>query len=223
MEKATFGELATAAYCPRKLYYRVRDDDWSVPASVTDRRELAFRYHELLASDDLAGEPIAVPPDEWRENLGRARDRECWSAVVDPEDRDLLVDGRRCRGIVHKVLDLGGPVPSVVSAGVAPDDGAWEPDTVRAVAAAKALSWEHETPVEQAIVEYPACGVVRPIDVTTRRKATYRRALRVVESLDGPPPRLRNRSKCEPCEFRGTCGVRTRTLGSLLDRVTSGR
>jgi CRISPR-associated exonuclease Cas4 len=94
----------------------------------------------------------------------------------------------------------------------------WEPQRVRAVAAAKALSWEREATVDRALVEYPAHGVVRTVRLTTRARATYRRALRAVRSLDGPPPRLRDTAKCEPCDYRDRCGVPTRSMRSLLGR-----
>ena len=212
-----FADLATAAYCPRKLYYRRRDDDRTPPPDVERVRDVAFRYPRLLADPSrLDDEPIAVPADEWCRNLERARDHPYWPAVVDPVDRNVVAVGRRSAGVVHKVLDLETPVPGVVSAGTPPDRGVWEPDAVRGVAAAKALSWEHGVDVGRAIVEYPAVGVVRAVDLTTRRTAAYRRALRVAESLDGPPPRLSNRAKCGACEYRETCGVRTYSLGSRL-------
>ncbi|MFB6173984.1 MAG: hypothetical protein ABEI39_05015 [Halobacteriales archaeon] len=212
----SFRDLALAAYCPRKLYY-ARQAERDPPDGVAERREIAFRYPDLLDDPDaLADAPIAVPPAEWRSNLGRARGREPWAALVDPVARDRVVTGKDCRGVVHKLLDWDGPVPGVVSAGEPPEEGVWESDTVRAVAAAKALSWEHGTEIERALVEYPAAGIVRTITLTTRRTAAYRRALRTVASMDRPPPRLRNDAKCGACEFRETCGVRTRSLGSLL-------
>jgi CRISPR-associated exonuclease Cas4 len=214
---ATFTDLSTAAYCPRKLYYRRRDDDRGPPDEVEAVRELAFRYPELLAPEtDLGDEPIAVTPTQYRSNLGSAKaGLDCWPALVDPADRDVLLEGKDCRGVAHKVL-AGPPRPVVVSAGRPPERGVWEPQAVRATAAAKALAWERETPVSDAIVEYPAHGRVRRVRLTTGRKAAYRRALRTVESLDGPPPRLDNEARCEPCEYRKECGVRTRSLRSRL-------
>lgn len=49
----------------------------------------------------------------------------------------------------------------MVFTGRPPEHGVWEPQSIRAVAAAKALSWEHERTVERAFVEYPAYGIVR--------------------------------------------------------------
>ncbi|HMB51380.1 MAG TPA: hypothetical protein VKM69_12040, partial [Natronoarchaeum rubrum] len=116
---------------------------------------------------------------------------------------------------VHKLLD-NPPRPSLISAGSPPEQGVWEAQSVHAVAAAKALAWEREQPVERAYVEYPAHGVVRPIDLTVRRKARYRKAIRTLESIDGPPPRLRDDAKCDSCEYADECGVRTRSLRSML-------
>jgi len=215
---ATFSDLRVAAYCPRKLYYRRREPDRSPPAVVADRRDLAFRYPDLLLADDatLRAEPIEVPPGRYRRRLRRARERlACWDEIAAPRARNVLLDGRECRGIAHKLVG-DPPRPAIVSPGDPPEAGVWEPHSVQAVAAAKALAWERQRPVESAIVEYPAHGVVRSIDLTTRRKAAFREALRAVESLDGPPSRVEDDAKCEPCEYAGECGVRSRSLKSLL-------
>jgi len=216
----TFGDLRTAAYCPRKLYYRREEDDREPPPEVAAIRALAFRYERSLAAEDaeLADEPIAVDPGTYRSRLADARERfgeSRWETLCSPEERGVLATGRDCRGVVHKLLT--GPLePSLVSPGRPPERGVWEPQSVAAVAAAKAVAWEHERPVETAVVEYPAYGAIRRIRLGTRRKARYRRALRTVRSLDGPPARTRNRSKCEACSYADRCGVRTRTLRSLL-------
>ena len=47
-----FSDLATAAYCPRQLYYRRREGDRSTPATVRDRIDLAYRYPELADASD---------------------------------------------------------------------------------------------------------------------------------------------------------------------------
>lgn len=213
----SFSDLALAVYCPRKLYYR-REDDRDVPADVERRLALAFEYGTLLDAEDalLRSHPIAVSPDEFRTNLSHARDRfDRWSEIADPPHRDVLLTGRECRGIAHKLLE-GPSVPSIVSAGRPPENGVWEPQSVRAVAAAKALAWERSMSVETAFVEYPAYGTIRRIGISTRRKALYRRAIRTVEAIDGPPPRLTDDAKCTTCEYRDRCGVRTRSLRSLL-------
>ncbi|WP_256391457.1 CRISPR-associated protein Cas4 [Natronoarchaeum rubrum] len=217
MSRHAFSDLRLAAYCPRKLYYARREDDRSPPPEVERRRELAFRYEELTAAAaDLTDEPIAVAPEKFRENLERARRRlDDWEDLRDPAERDVLLAGRECRGVVHKLLD-NPPRPSLISAGSPPEQGVWDAQSVHAVAAAKALAWEREQPVERAYVEYPAHGVVRPIDLTVRRKARYRKAIRTLESIDGPPPRLRDDAKCDSCEYADECGVRTRSLRSML-------
>lgn len=218
-EFVTFSDLATAAYCPRKLYY-ARRGDRSVPAEVERVRGLAFEYAALLEADDaeLAERPIAVGPAELRRNLGRARNRfpDAWPELVDPPEERVLLTGRDCRGYVQKVLGLDPPVPTLVTPGEPPSQGVWHPQSVRAVAAMKALAWREERQVERAFVEYPAHGTIREVRPTTRRRAGYRTALRAVRALDGPPPRLDNRSKCEACEFATECGVTTRSLRSLL-------
>lgn len=212
-----FSDLALAVYCPRKLYYR-REDERGVPVDVEARRTLAFEYGTLLDADDalLRTRPIALEPDEFRANLARARDRfERFEELADPPERGVLLTGRRCRGIAHKLLE-GPPALSIISTGRPPENGVWESQSVRAVAASLALAWERETPVEIAFVEYPAYGIVRRIELSARRKALYRRAIRTVEAIDGPPPRLADDAKCTTCEYRDRCGVRTRSLRSLL-------
>jgi CRISPR-associated exonuclease Cas4 len=214
----TFREVETAAYCPRKLYYRRRDpDEIDPPEDVAARRDLAFRYEQLLEDDpELLAAPIAVTPTQYRSRLGQLKATlDAWDSLVAPAARERLVEGRECRGVVHKILE--DPLrPSLAFTGAPPDEGVWEPQTVRLVAAAKALAWDRETPVETAFAEYPAHGVVREVALTTRRKATYRSALRTATAIDGPPSRATNRAKCDPCEYHDECGVRTRSLRSLL-------
>ena len=219
MTTQSFSDLALAAYCPRKLYYRRRDGTRDPPEEAEALRALAHRYEAALdpgGEDVLAEAPIAVTPIQFRTNLGTAKARlDAWDALADPAGREVFLEGREVRGIAHKVLE--DPLaPSIVSPGEPPEEGVWKPQSVRAVAAAKALAWEKETPIERAFVEYPAHGRIRSIRIGTRRKAAYRAALRAARGLDDPPPRIEEESKCDPCEFREECGVRTRTLRSLL-------
>jgi len=219
MAEHTFRELETAAYCPRKLYYRRRDGPPDVPEEVGAVRELAFDYERLLTDDAaLLAAPIEPDPQTVRERLRAARDRlDGWTELVDPADREVYLGGKDARGVAHKLLDLdAGVAPSLVFAGKPAEQGVWEPQSVRLIAAAKALSWQRERPVERAFAEYPAHGVVREIEITARRTGRYRRALRTAESIDGPPGRVQNDAKCSPCEYRDQCGVRTRSLRSLL-------
>jgi CRISPR-associated exonuclease Cas4 len=213
----TFRDLATAAYCPRKLYYRRQDPPEETPDAVATRRDLAFAYERLLTDDEfLLESPIAATPTTYRSRLACAKaslDR--WGELADPPARDVFLSGADCRGIAHKVLD-DPPVPSLCFGGDPPERGVWEPQRVHAVAAAKALAWERETPVESCFVEYPAHGVVRRVNLTTGNKAAYRDALGVAAGMAGPPPRLRDDARCAPCEYRETCGVRTESLRSRL-------
>jgi len=219
MADHTFRELETAAYCPRKLYYRRRDGPPDVPEEIERIRRLAREYERLLTDDAaLLSAPIEPDPGTVRERLRAARDRlDDWAALVDPAETDVYLAGKDARGIAHKLVEADeGAVPSLVFAGGPPDQGVWEPQSVRLVAAAKALSWERERSVERAVAEYPAYGVVREVDIGPRRTGRYRRALRTAESIDGPPARVDNDAKCDPCEYREQCGVRTRSLRSLL-------
>jgi len=115
----------------------------------------------------------------------------------------------------NEELDADPPVPTVVSPGEPPDNGVWEPQSVRAVAVAKALSWEREREIPRALVEYPSVGVVREVRLTTRKKAAYRRALRAARAIDGPPARVDD-DRCGACDYRDRCGVGRRSFRSLL-------
>ncbi|MHB9287512.1 hypothetical protein ACKVMT_10810 [Halobacteriales archaeon Cl-PHB] len=214
-----FRDVATAAYCPRKLYYRKRepDPDAAVPEAVHERRALAFRYPELLRDDAaLAAAPLAVTPTQFRSRLSCTKARlDDWAALADPPYRDVLLEGKDCRGVAHKVLDHP-PRPSLVFTGEPPERGVWEPQSVRLVAAALALSYERETVVDAAFAEYPAHGVIRRVDVGARRRARYRAALRTARSIDGPPARVANDAKCDPCDYREDCGVTSRSMLSRL-------
>ncbi|WP_276252051.1 CRISPR-associated protein Cas4 [Haloarcula rara] len=219
MADHTFRDLETAAYCPRKLYYRRRDGPPEVPEDIERIRRLACEYERLLTDDAaLLSAPIEPDPATVRERLRGARERlDAWDGLADPAETDVYLAGKDARGMAHKLVATGeGTVPSLVFAGRPPEQGVWEPQSVRLVAAAKALSWERERPVERAFAEYPTYGVVRSVGVTARRAGQYRRALRVAESIDGPPARTANDAKCGPCDYREQCGVRTRSLRSLL-------
>lgn len=214
-----FREVETAAYCPRKLYYRRQEPDpEQTPEAVRERRALAFEYQRLLSDDQaLRQAPTAVTPTQFRSSLGCARaSLDCWNELRDPVAQDTFVEGRECHGIVHKILDTEPVTLSLVFAGEPPEQGIWEPQSVRLMAAAKALSWEREVDIQRAFAEYPAYGVVRKVDVDARRTAAYRAAVRTAGAIDGPPGKTSNRSKCNPCEYRDQCGVTTRSLGSLL-------
>lgn len=214
----TCREVAVAAYCPRKLYYRRRaaDPDLTTPPDVAAVRDVAYRYPTLLTNDDeLQAAPTAVTPTTFRTRLGCVKARlSVWEAIADPPDRDVHVSGETCRGVLHKRLP--GPSLSLVFAGEPPDQGVWHPQSVRLVAAARALVDDYGAPVERVYAEYPAYGVVRAVDVDARRLGAYRAAVRTARSIDGPPARTRDSAKCNPCEYSGRCGVRTR---SLLDRL----
>ncbi|UIP00149.1 hypothetical protein Hbl1158_01900 [Halobaculum sp. CBA1158] len=224
-EKATFSDLATATYCPRQLYYDRREDDREPPPEATARIDLAFRYPELRDMDDaeLAAEPIDPPPAAYRAALERLADRPDWNALVDPARTRVLLEGKDARGVAHKVLgstaeDAVGdpPTPVIVSPGDPPERGVWEPQSVRAVAAMHALSWEEERRIRRALVEYPAHGVVREVRLSVRRSGAYRRVLRSIRDMAGPPSRLSGSPKCDSCRHRTNCGVNTRSLRSLI-------
>jgi CRISPR-associated exonuclease Cas4 len=221
--------VAVAAYCPRQLYYARRDDDRAVPPEARARIDLAFRYPALADAPDatLRRLPIRRSPAAYRRNLDRLRDRDDFDALADPDRERAFVSGKDCHGTVQKLLaggagderssddDAAPPVPTVVSPGEPPENGVWEPQSVRAVAVAKAVAWERGREVPRALVEYPSVGAVREVRLTTRTKAAYRRALRAARAIDGPPGRVDD-DRCSACDYRETCGVGRRSLRSLL-------
>lgn len=216
----SFRDVETAAFCPRKLYYRRRDGGSpSIPDVVSNRRALAVEYDRLLTDDRfLDAAPIDVTPTQLRSRLGSAKAKlgDRWERIVNPAERNVFTRGRDCQGIIHKRLGESPPSLSLVFTGRPPTQGVWESQSVRLVAAAKALSWETETAVDSVVAEYPAYGVIRPISVDVRRTARYREALRIAEHIEDPPARTDNREKCSGCEYRDQCGVRTRSMRSLL-------
>ncbi|QUO47760.1 MULTISPECIES: CRISPR-associated protein Cas4 [Halorubrum] len=229
MTLVPFSDLARAAYCPRQLYYVRRDDERSVPPKARERIDLAFRYGELVDASNrtLRELPLHRSPAAYRRNLDRLREREEYERLVDPASERGFLSGKDCHGTVHKVLEAdegatdaddegaAPPVPTLVSSGEPPEQGVWEPQAVRAVGLAKALAWEREREIERALVEYPAVGVVREVRLTVRKKAAYRKALRAVRSIDGPPPRVDD-DRCNACDYAAECGTRRRSLRSLL-------
>lgn len=212
-DSVPFSDLALAAYCPRQLYY-ARRDDRDPPEAHDAARELAAQYDSLSVASEaaLATYDLAVEPPEFQSNLAASLDSH---AVDDPAETAVYLRGKDAHGQAAKV-HRDPLAPSLVTPGSPPEAGVWEPQAVRAVAAAKALSWREQTPVDHAFVEYARHGVVRRVDLTTRKKAAYRRALRTARALDGPPPRIHDDAKCGACEYREECGTKTRTLGSLL-------
>ncbi|MFB6086369.1 MAG: hypothetical protein ABEJ84_06135 [Halodesulfurarchaeum sp.] len=210
-------DLALAAFCPRKLHY-ARQTDRSPPPEFGAALELSNRYATFLEPDPESppADTLAVHPSTFRESLRAAREGlPAWAELIDPSRVDVFLRGKDVHGRVAKVL--ANPLaPSIVSPGAPPPEGVWQPQAVKAVGAAKALSWEHGSEVERAYVEYPRHGVVRTLALTTRHKAAYRRTLRSVRAMDGPPPRARDDGKCHSCRFADQCGVRTRSLKSLL-------
>ena len=217
MSRQAFSDLRIATYCPRKLYYRRREPSREPPPTVDAVRTLSRRYEELRTASDeaLAAEPIAVEPGTYRDRLEELTDHPDWGQLVAPPATDVFLSGRDAHGVARKLL-AGPPRPVVVSPGEPPERGVWEPHGVWATAAALALAWERGEPVDRALVEYPAHARVRSVRITAERRRRYRRVLETVEEMEGPPSRIEDDAKCEPCEYREECGVRTRTLRSLL-------
>ena len=82
----TVRDVALAAYCPRKLYYRRREPDVerSPPAAVEAVRDLAFDYPALLAdASRLQDAPIEECPAAYQSHLRGAKARlDAWDALA---------------------------------------------------------------------------------------------------------------------------------------------
>ncbi|RLM56947.1 hypothetical protein DVK02_03855 [Halobellus sp. Atlit-31R] len=226
-ETIPISHLARAAYCPRQLYYARRDDDHEPPPAVDAVRDLAFEYEMLRTASDreLRERPLAVSTATYRDNLATLAARDDYERLADPTDCDAFLRGRDCHGVAHKLLDPApdgdaaaspAPTPTVVSPGDPPPRGVWEPQRVRAVGVAKALAWERGREIPRALVEYPSHGVVRTVRLTTRAKSAYRRTLWTVKSMEGVPARISDEAKCDACDYRTTCGTKTRSLKTML-------
>lgn len=211
----SFGALGIAAYCPRQLWYHRRTDD--TPDRADDARAIALAYDRLRAQS-IDGDRLAVTPDAAADNIDRARQQfpDLWPHLESPAATDVFVSGRDAHGEVAKLLGTDPPTPTLVSAATPPDEGVWKPHAVRAVAAALAVAWESNTRIGRTIFEYPRHGIVRSVAITAQRRATYRRVLRIAKSMDAPPSRIDNDAKCGACPYQETCGVKTRSLTSLL-------
>ncbi|MFB6103689.1 MAG: hypothetical protein ABEJ57_01200 [Halobacteriaceae archaeon] len=211
----SLGELGVAAYCPRQLWYRRRDE--GEPTRARTARALALQYPSLRA-ETVAPDGLAVPVATVAARLDRvaAAFPDAWPELSAPSATDVRLEGRAVRGEVAKVLATDPPVPTIVAGGAPPTDGVWNSHGVRAVGAMQALSWERDRSVERAFVEYPRHGVVRAVTPTARRRARFRRVQSVVASMTEPPSRVANDAKCSACAYRAECGVRTRALSSLF-------
>ena len=185
-----FTELSKGTQRPRRSRSTRRENGCCHESAedVPERIDLAFQYGRLRQADPevLATLPTVVSPEQYQQALHRLTDRDDWTELIDPTGRRVYVDGQECHGTVDKLLRESDapPKPSIVSSRSPPVIGVWQSDAVRAVAAATALGHERDQTIPWAIVEYPAAGVVRDVRLTARRKATYRRVLRTIQSAD---------------------------------------
>lgn len=211
----TVSALALGAYCLRKLHYR-RQTGWDSDRANSEAWKLAGRYPELL-SRTISSQRLDTDPGTIAAALRRSRARlpEVWPALRDGSPNRIHLEGQDCRGVAARVIERDPPIPTFVSGGRPPDEGVWHGHTVRAVALAKALAWQRQCQVDRTLVEYPQHGVIRSVSITGPRRAAYRRMLRAVDTMADPPPRTDNQAKCESCEYRERCGVRSRSLRSL--------
>ncbi|WP_096391672.1 CRISPR-associated protein Cas4 [Halopenitus persicus] len=208
-------------------------DDAALSDRPIDPHPAVYRERLRALRDGGLAERFGVPwrslanPDRTRAFLvgrschGIAHKVLSGNDVTEPSGADAAATPSGDHDVGSSVDDAGDadagapPIPCLVSPGTPPKQGVWEPQTVRAVAIAKALAWEREREIPRVLVEYPAVGVVREVSLTVRTKAAYRRALRTARGIDGPPPRVSD-DRCPPCEYRDQCGTETRSLRSRL-------
>jgi len=175
----SFSDLRTAAYCPRKCYYQRLLPGRGPRAAARSRGDSSSppRYDELLEAPPGPSSPNRSPSrpfataSGWR-RPGSTRGTGSMGAPPCPCRSGGVRDRPALSG--HRPQGARGPARAGADlVGEPPETGVWTSQSVHAVAAAKALAWEHQVSVERAWLEYPAYGVIRSIDLTTRRKAQY--------------------------------------------------
>lgn len=208
----TFSELAQAAYCLRKLHHR-RADGWERTHAGSTPDRLSHRYDELLAGS-VPSEILNLDPETVAANLKRTRETfgAIWPSLRSPAETGVFLRGRACRGFANKIVDTDPPIPTFASSGQPPSAGVWRSHAVRAVAIGRALAWERDRSPERVLVEYPGHGIVRAVQLSERRRETYRRVLRAVDLMGTEPSRTENLSKCHTCEYEERCGPGSSSL-----------
>ena len=222
-------EVRNAVYCGRQAYYERQREACRIPTAETRvLRELAYIYPTLIDSPEdalrraceTAGVSVALDISEASETLAETRDERprLWEGVARPDREERYVENGRLRGTIDKLSfeEDEGTVVSVVKTGTPPANGVWSSERVEAAAVHELASANHE--VGCVVFEYPRVGALRRIEVGNDDERGLERALGTLEEIDDgmPPSRTDNRTKCESCDFKKECGVKTKSVLTRL-------
>jgi len=221
-------EVRNAVYCGRQAYYESKREACRLPSSETRvLRELAYLYPTFVESPDTAlrracetaGVSVSLDLSGAADSLAEARENDpsLWNVVARPDREERYVENGRLHGTVDK-LSFGddGVVVSIVKTGTPPVEGVWSSERVEAAAFEKLVFATHD--VSSVVLEYPRVGAFRRVDVGRDDERALERAVETLEEMEEgvPPSRTENRSKCESCDFKEECGVKTKSVLTRL-------
>lgn len=202
---------------------------------------------ELVNGDGYSdSDSVEIDLQKIASNLEVTRDEfDFWDSITRPLYVHLYLDNGQLHGTLEKVfkvkiedMDDGSNERlsfSLIKTGEPPENGVWKTQRTEASAAYRLFkdqirevdglgfpNTEAENPTlsKEIFVEYPRVGKIRKKRIRTD---DFRRLDRIIEKLKEaskgyPPSRIDNRSKCEVCDYREECGVKTQ---SLLTRLRS--
>ena len=227
-------EVRNAVYCGRQAYYESKREACRLPSPETRvLRELAYLYPTVIESpekalrraQETAGVSVSLDLSGAADTLSGTRndDPTLWDAVARPDREErYLKNGRLC-GTVDKLSFRDGEdgerdsvVASLVKTGTPPANGVWSSERVEAAAIHELVSTNHD--VSFVVVEYPRVGELRCVEVGRDDERALERAIETLEEIEEgvPPSRTDNRSKCESCDFKEECGVKTKSVLTRL-------
>jgi len=228
MARFHVSEVRRAVYCGRQAYYESQREACRVPSPETRvLREVAYLYPTVVESPDdalrraeeTADVSTSLDLTDAAEALAEVREDEpeLWEAVAHPDREERYFDGGSLRGTVDK-LSFGddGVLVSVVKTGTPPRNGVWGSERAEAAAVQRVVSHTHD--VRGVVFEYPRVGALRHVEVGRDDARALERALERLEDIEKgvPPSRTENRKKCESCDFREECGVKTKSVLTRL-------
>lgn len=228
MPRFHVSEVRRAVYCGRQAYYESQREACRIPSPETRvLREVAYLYPTVVESPDdalrraeeMAGVSTSLDLTDTADALAEEREENpgLWDAVAYPDREERYVESERLHGTVDK-LSFGddGVLVSVVKTGTPPQNGVWRSERVEGAAVRRMSSHEHD--IRGVVFEYPRVGAVRSVEVGRDDARALERALEKLEDIEKgvPPSRTENRKKCESCDFKDECGVKTKSVLTRL-------
>ncbi len=124
-------------------------------------------------------------------------------AEVDLRSDRLGLSGRLDR------LVTGARVPSIIRAGLAPEDGVWKRDRLMLAGYALLLAEEYGEKVSRGLVEYPRSATVRAVEIHSIDKSRVLRIRdRIRQIKEGQLPDRPEDARCDECEVKERCETR---------------